>query len=97
MFVFRHARIAALTALVSFPAAISAAGDCQCRANGQAFSQGETTCLLLPDGPRLARCEMVLNNTSWTLLDRACLAVSKRLERRSSVKVAHIGARSSGH
>ena len=38
--------------------------DCRCRANGQNFSLGERTCLLTPDGYRLAKCRMVQNVTS---------------------------------
>ena len=31
-------------------------------------------CLKTPTGPRLARCEMVLNNTSWTKIHDDCPA-----------------------
>ncbi len=37
-----------------------------CVANGQTYRQGETACIELPcQTPYLARCTMVLNNSSW--------------------------------
>lgn len=38
---------------------------CTCRAEGQVFQLGETACLRTPQGARLARCVMVINNPSW--------------------------------
>jgi len=35
---------------------------------------------------------MVLNNSSWKILDQACLQTSKHLERESPMTVAHYGA-----
>ena len=46
--------------------------NCYCRAQGRTFAVGETACLRTPAGPRLARCGMVLNNTSWEFSERAC-------------------------
>ena len=46
--------------------------DCSCRAQGRAFSVGETACLRSADGPRLAQCGMVLNNTSWRFTAQSC-------------------------
>jgi hypothetical protein len=33
---------------------------------------GDIVCIATPDGPRLAQCAMVLNNPSWTFLDKPC-------------------------
>jgi len=49
-----------------------AAADCTCRGPGVVAHHGQTICLRTPDGPRLARCDMVLNNSSWTFLPDAC-------------------------
>jgi hypothetical protein len=39
---------------------------CTCRGtDGREFQMGETICLRTADGARIARCEMVMNNTSW--------------------------------
>ncbi len=38
---------------------------CTCRAEGRIFQLGETTCLRTPQGSRMARCIMVINNPSW--------------------------------
>ena len=46
--------------------------DCTCRYFGANYRLGETVCLRGPDGPRLARCSMALNNTTWQPLDRPC-------------------------
>lgn len=47
--------------------------DCTCRGpDGRRYGQGETVCLQSPAGPRVARCEMALNNSSWTFTDAAC-------------------------
>ncbi len=48
------------------------AAECSCRYFGQSYKLGETVCLRGPNGLRLARCAMNLNNTSWQPLDRQC-------------------------
>jgi hypothetical protein len=45
---------------------------CTCRAQGADFTVGTMVCLATPSGARMARCEMVLNNTSWTFLPTPC-------------------------
>ncbi len=56
--------------------------ECRCRANGQYFSLGERTCLLAPEGYRLARCRMVQNVTSWQVESDGCV-VSELLPERA--------------
>jgi hypothetical protein len=46
----------------------------RCRAHGIRASQGETLCIPTHAGPQLARCGKVLNNSSWTFLERGCSA-----------------------
>jgi hypothetical protein len=46
--------------------------DCECRAKGVVAFEGEVVCLSTPNGPRLARCEKILNNTSWRFLAQNC-------------------------
>ena len=43
-----------------------------CLANGKSFNVGQTTCLTLEGESHLARCDMVLNNTSWTRIKDEC-------------------------
>ncbi|GAB4351083.1 MAG: hypothetical protein Kow0026_07840 [Oricola sp.] len=51
----------------------SLAGEnCTCRGNGQDIPEGQTVCLKTASGMKLARCERVLNNTSWKILDGDC-------------------------
>lgn len=45
---------------------------CTCRADGRDFQMGEVVCLRTNQGPRLARCVMVLNNTSWETIQQSC-------------------------
>lgn len=53
-----------------------ASAGCTCRAKDVVANEGEVVCLNTPLGQRLARCDKVLNNTSWTFLG-ACPAVSQ--------------------
>lgn len=46
--------------------------DCTCRYQGLDFRLGEEVCLNGPNGPTMARCEMLLNNTSWKFTDSPC-------------------------
>lgn len=43
-----------------------------CLANGKSFNIGETACLTVDGESRLARCDMVLNNTSWQTIGDKC-------------------------
>jgi hypothetical protein len=38
--------------------------------------EGQTVCLKTAAGAKLARCERVLNNTSWKILDQDCPTAS---------------------
>jgi hypothetical protein len=46
--------------------------NCYCRAQGKSFAVGEIACLRTAEGPRIAECGMVLNNTSWQFTARPC-------------------------
>jgi hypothetical protein len=60
----------ALTAILT-PAA-PAGAECTCRYAGQSFQQGQTVCIRVGGSARLARCDMALNNSSWTFLKQGC-------------------------
>jgi len=62
--------VLAADALIS---AAAADPNCTCRARGQSFELGQSTCLPSPKGPRIATCGMVLNNTSWEFSDTPCV------------------------
>lgn len=60
---------------LAFPAqshVIQAPQTCTCRAQGADYQVGALVCLSTPNGSSMARCEMVLNNTSWTFLNAPC-------------------------
>jgi hypothetical protein len=38
---------------------------CRCRFQGTAFPLGDTVCMNTHQGIQLARCDLILNNTSW--------------------------------
>ena len=48
------------------------APDCTCRVEGRSVAVGATACLRTAEGPRLAECGMVLNNTSWRVTAKTC-------------------------
>lgn len=49
------------------------AARCVCVANGQRVEEGRIACIRPQSGtPYLARCDKVLNNTSWTRLQDGC-------------------------
>lgn len=45
---------------------------CHCVANGTTYGLGQVICLKLGTKPFMARCEQVLNNTSWKKLQDGC-------------------------
>jgi hypothetical protein len=59
---------AAVLALGAAPAF----ADPQCLANGKSFQIGQVACLTLAGQSHLARCDVVLNNTSWTKIKNDC-------------------------
>lgn len=61
-----------VTAVVAMAYPASSNPDCTCRGNGGEVPEGQTVCLKTASGPKLARCEMVLNNTSWVFLSDSC-------------------------
>ena len=44
----------------------------ECLANGKSFQVGQVACLTIAGESHLARCDMVLNNTSWTKIHDDC-------------------------
>ncbi|MBZ9794724.1 hypothetical protein [Mesorhizobium sp. ES1-4] len=44
----------------------------ECLANGKSYPVGQVACLTVAGQSHLARCEMVLNNTSWTKVGDNC-------------------------
>jgi len=50
----------------------SADANCTCRYAGKNFEQGQTVCIRVGDASRMARCDMALNNSSWTFLKEGC-------------------------
>ncbi|MBZ9677240.1 hypothetical protein [Mesorhizobium sp. ES1-1] len=44
----------------------------ECLANGKSYQVGQAACLTIAEKSQLARCEMVLNNTSWTKIGDTC-------------------------
>jgi hypothetical protein len=46
--------------------------NCTCRHSGGDVNEGQTACIKTPKGMAMARCERVLNNTSWKMLDVPC-------------------------
>ena len=62
----------ALIGIGFFIGSAPASAGCTCRAQDVVANEGEVVCINTPLGQRLARCDKVLNNTSWTFLPGAC-------------------------
>ena len=43
----------------------AALADQECLANGKSYQLGQVACLTVSDQSHMARCDLVLNNTSW--------------------------------
>ncbi len=54
------------------PSMVHGAPNCTCRYGGQSFALGTCVCIVTPNGARVACCDMVLNNTSWTFTGNGC-------------------------
>ncbi len=46
--------------------------NCTCRYRGSNYHIGDEICLNSPSGPKMATCDMVLNNTSWSMSETPC-------------------------
>lgn len=64
--------IATLGSLLLVAQPARSADNCTCRGNDRDIPVGETVCLKTASGGKLARCETVLNNTSWKILAPDC-------------------------
>jgi hypothetical protein len=53
--------------------------NCTCRFMGRKYELGVMLCLKTPNGPRMARCELNLNNTSWKPTSTPCNIASRPL------------------
>lgn len=69
---FRFVGMAMGAAVVSLPAH----ADQTCLANGKSFQLGQVACLTVAGSSHLARCDMVLNNTSWAKIQDNCPGLS---------------------
>lgn len=61
-----------LVAALAGPAAAEGKHNCHCIFDGGEVEEGKTACIKTANGYSLARCEMVLNNTSWKFLGTPC-------------------------
>ncbi|MBA1139394.1 hypothetical protein H0241_03865 [Mesorhizobium sp. CCANP35] len=50
----------------------AALADQECLANGKSYQVGQVACLTVSDQSHMARCDLVLNNTSWTKIGDTC-------------------------
>jgi hypothetical protein len=82
----------ALMALAMSAASAFAAPDCQCVSKGQRVDLGTVICLEVSPSVRyLARCERVLNNTSWKKLDEGCPSARLCIPDTTVERMVHAG------
>ncbi len=63
---------ALLVANIFLVTPVIAAPDCTCRNAGKDVPEGQSACLQTADGPKIATCARVLNNTSWKITKQSC-------------------------
>lgn len=81
---------------LSLLASAGLAGEsCICRYKGATAAEGEVVCIATLRGQRLARCDKVLNNTSWTFLDTPCEVPTASAERMTPFPATPLPAGSS--
>lgn len=68
----KAAVLAALGAAFVLLAPRGAAAECTCRYGGQSYALASCVCIATPEGPRMACCDKVLNNSSWTFSREIC-------------------------
>jgi hypothetical protein len=64
--------ILALLFLSAIATPALAGPECRCRYLGREFDHGALVCITLDGRSKLARCDMLLNNSSWTFLKDGC-------------------------
>ena len=66
--------LAALAALAvaTLPSLAAGGFECRCLYQGKYFNQGDLVCLTVGGTARLARCGMLLNNSSWQFVQNGC-------------------------
>ena len=65
-------RLICATLFVLSAAPVYAGENCTCRYEDAEVEEGKTACIRTNNGMRMARCERVLNNTSWKFLEQPC-------------------------
>jgi len=61
-----------VVAILSVPNLANAGDDCSCRYKGQDIATGKTICMKTSQGFVMAKCDWVLNNTSWKFSNQPC-------------------------
>lgn len=59
-------------AVIMVPTASFAERKCECRYFGNYIPVGSKICMNTPNGARMAKCEMMLNNPTWQFEDDEC-------------------------
>ena len=59
-------------AAAAAPGSVRGEPNCTCRYAGQSFALTACVCIVMSGGGRVACCDKVLNNTSWTFTGAAC-------------------------
>ena len=68
----------------------NAGPNCTCRHSGGEIAEGQTACIKSPNGMTMARCERVLNNTSWKMLEMPCPYSSLPENKEQSISIAQL-------
>lgn len=63
-------------AVVTVPTVAAAGPQCLCRYQGTFFKQGQCVCMRFGGSERMACCQQVLNNSSWSFVAGGCKVAS---------------------
>lgn len=61
---------------MSAPVTSYAGPTCTCLYDGKRFELASCACMKTPNGPHIACCGQVLNNSSWMITNRSCPVAS---------------------
>ena len=68
----RAAAVLLVGTMVALPVTVRGEPQCTCRYAGQSYALEACVCLVTPAGARMACCDQVLNNSSWTFTGDSC-------------------------
>ena len=83
----KTAKLVSVFALINFSVMTSAHAECTCKYKERDIPEGTTICMQTPNGAQMAKCEKVLNNTSWKFTNAVCPTANSQGVKNYSVAI----------